>query len=209
MGNYGVIIGDVVKSRKLPDRGGIQKRLEEAISKINGEFTTQVCSRFLITLGDEFQGVMVQLGAMWDVVVRIRQLMSPVGIAFGLGVGGIETPVKEVALGMDGPAFHHARDALGEVKGRESVSIRTGDEGLDLMLGSTMRLLWVVRGEWTERQAETVGLVRDLGSQAAAATKLDVSPTSVSKIIKAAHMHEVEKVESWLRQCLDEVAERR
>jgi hypothetical protein len=201
--NYGVIIGDVVKSRKLQDRRGVQKQLEDALSAVNQKFAVQVASRFLITLGDEFQGVLAQVGSLWDVVVRLGHLMHSVDIAFGLGVGPIITEIKEVALGMDGPAFHRARDALGEVKGRGSVAIKTGDENLDVMLGSTMRLLWVVRSEWTERQAETVELVQLLGSQTKAASKMDVSLPTVSKAIKTAHLHELEEVEGWLRQCLE------
>lgn len=57
--HYCVIIGDIDKSRTLQRRARIQEKFKEAVAAINKEFKNDIASKFLITLGDEFQGVLL------------------------------------------------------------------------------------------------------------------------------------------------------
>ena len=54
---YVAIIGDIIGSRQLPDRAQIQLRLEKFLSHINVRFSKFVVAKFVITIGDEFQGL--------------------------------------------------------------------------------------------------------------------------------------------------------
>ena len=54
---YVAIIGDIVGSRELKDRYKIQVQLENTLDSININFSRVIESKFTITIGDEFQGL--------------------------------------------------------------------------------------------------------------------------------------------------------
>lgn len=55
---YCAIIGDINESRKLEKRGAVQKIFERAVEQINKTYQDEIASKFLITTGDEFQGLL-------------------------------------------------------------------------------------------------------------------------------------------------------
>ena len=70
--NYIAVVGDVVASRQAPERGELQSRLQQALEQVNERFSGVVASRFVLTLGDEFQGLLLSpdelqhiLGLLW------------------------------------------------------------------------------------------------------------------------------------------------
>src|SRR5699024_11554732 len=72
---------------------------------------------YTIKLGDEFQAVFEEAGALPIHLFRILAVSHPARIRFSLGVGSIATPVNtEQAIGMDGPAFHEARNGMDTLK---------------------------------------------------------------------------------------------
>ena len=110
---YCAIIGDINKSRGLPARGRVQKKFQKSIDSINREFRPQIASRFKLTLGDEFQGLLKSPAQSYRLVRRFQDLMGIVPFAFGIGIGPLATPViPKEALGMDGECFYRAREAL-------------------------------------------------------------------------------------------------
>ena len=55
---YAVIIGDIVNSRAMDNRGEVQKRFRTVLSDINTKYKAYISAEFKITLGDEFQGLL-------------------------------------------------------------------------------------------------------------------------------------------------------
>ena len=55
---YIAIIGDIVNSKKLDDRNAVQINLKSLLKRINEKYTEDIASNFMITLGDEFQGLL-------------------------------------------------------------------------------------------------------------------------------------------------------
>ncbi len=53
---YVTIIGDIRASRKLEHRNQSQMTLHAVLEELNTAYTDSIASRFVITLGDEFQG---------------------------------------------------------------------------------------------------------------------------------------------------------
>lgn len=118
MSNKIVLIGDVVESKRLDeaDRSSLQESLLGVIGRLN-ENSESIEAPMTITLGDEFQAVYSNadsiLADSWSILAEIH----PVSVRFSVGVGNIVTPInKEQALGMDGPAFHAARDGIEKLK---------------------------------------------------------------------------------------------
>ena len=114
---YCAIIGDLINSKKLPteDRAAIQERLRTLLNGVNEKFSLFLVSPFLMTLGDEFQGVLTAAEPALEIIDFLGQnLMElPIQIRYGIGIGELSTNVnREQALGDDGPAYHHARQGI-------------------------------------------------------------------------------------------------
>lgn len=201
--DYCVVIGDISKSRELRDRAAIQERFKAAIGEINQRFTDSIVSKFLITIGDEFQGVLNDAAKSYDVIVAMRELLYPVEFVFGVGVGTITTEIAPEAIGMDGPAFHNARAALeeGKEEGYE-VRYRGWGEPFEYVINAMLVLIEALKRRWTERQFKVITIYRQTGSQAEAARRLKVSGSTISQILAAAGWDAVAVGEDALKKLL-------
>lgn len=111
-----VIIGDVVDSRHLPDRKQFQRRLKQQLAHTSRN-AEDLASPYTITLGDEFQAVYRSAGSLFADIFGIMAEVHPAHIRVSIGVGKLTTSVNsKQALGMDGPAFYAAREALAKMK---------------------------------------------------------------------------------------------
>src|SRR5260370_9939679 len=54
------VIGDIVASRRVgqAQRSLVQRQLEGLVTTLNARYRRAIAARFLVTLGDEFQGVL-------------------------------------------------------------------------------------------------------------------------------------------------------
>ena len=207
MKKYCVIIGDIKESRMIKgkERSQIQKRFRKAIETINKEFKEDIISKFLITLGDEFQGVLRDKSKSYDIILRIEELLYPVKFNFGVGVGDIATPILEEALGMDGLAFHNARSGLESAKVSKQTNIisKTGEEAVDCPLNMILFLLAGIKEGWTKRQREMVNAVRRFGNQQQVAKCLNIrSKSTVSEGLSSAQWPRVEAAEIFAKKWL-------
>jgi hypothetical protein len=75
---YCAIIGDINKSRTLERRARAQEKFKEAVAAINKEFKNDIASKFLITLGDEFQGLLKTPARSYHIVRRFQELTEPI-----------------------------------------------------------------------------------------------------------------------------------
>lgn len=134
-----VMIADIIDSRNLTNRKQVQTGLESLLGELNGQ-QEQLLSPYTITLGDEFQALYDGADRVFPDILAIMRQLHPVELRFALGVGPLSTAINpERAIGMDGPAFHRARDLLAEMKHDSRTLAVTGlpdDDGLqDAALG--------------------------------------------------------------------------
>ncbi len=110
------LIGDLIASKRVAQRGALQKRLEKALTDVsNGH--SGLASPYTLTLGDEFQAVYRKPDAVVADLLRILAAIHPQRARFALGVGPLSTDINpRQALGMDGPAFHQARAGMETMK---------------------------------------------------------------------------------------------
>lgn len=107
------VIGDLVDSRKTSRRAELQTTLQQALEDINRTSRDHLLSPCTITLGDEYQAVYRDAGTLFTDFCTLLERTNPERVRFSVGVGALSTPVNpERALGMDGPAFHVAREAM-------------------------------------------------------------------------------------------------
>ncbi len=201
---YCVVIGDVVGSRHLPNRGSFQQLFFQALDTVNGEFRTHLVSRLTVTLGDEFQGVLGTPVPSFRMIARIQDLLRPVPLRFGVGLGEIVTEVRPEAVGMDGPAFHRAREALEEARelGGSRVRIRGGQGSFAVVVNALLGLMWLQRERWSPEQRRVVELVTGGLSQRKVARRLAMTESNVSQLLKRARLLEMREADQALERLL-------
>ncbi|MDX1585324.1 MAG: SatD family protein [Balneolaceae bacterium] len=114
MSPYIVLIGDIEASKDLDERERyrVQKDLNDVFDEIN-DSSASLVSPYTVTLGDEFQAVFSRADRLFIDAWRILAALHPVKVRFSIGIGQITTPLnREQSLGMDGPAFHLAREGI-------------------------------------------------------------------------------------------------
>ncbi len=194
---YFAIIGDIIESKKLNNRDEIQKKLQEILCDINYKYLSDISAKFIITLGDEFQGLLHYGEHLLNILNEIQRRMYPVRIRFGVGIGEITTEINfEMAIGADGPAYYKAREAVEILKKNEKkqkvhvpdirIEIDNNAE-VTLGLNTILSLMSVVKGKWSDRQREIVNEVeRCGGSQKKCADNLKIAPSSVQRGLRGA-----------------------
>ncbi|MEW5812631.1 MAG: SatD family protein [Actinomycetota bacterium] len=102
------LIGDVVGSRRFPDRRDLHRRVTAALATaIQGAVDPPA-----LTVGDEFQGSYPTVGLAIDAALTLRLALAPdVDIRFGLGWGSVTTLDEESGI-QDGPGWWSAREAI-------------------------------------------------------------------------------------------------
>lgn len=195
--SFAAVIGDIKDSRHLENRKEVQVHLQEILDRLNEKYKDHIVSKFLITLGDEFQGLLSSGEHILDMVNEIRMEMYPVRLRFGIGFGQITTDIKsEMALGADGPGYYRAREAVELLKEREKknrpvlaelcLRLDEKDQEKEVLLNTVFDLMYVVESGWTERQRETIWDMLLYGDgQQNTARRLSISQPTVQKALAA------------------------
>lgn len=206
---YLALIGDIRGSRELEDRAAVQQRLEAVLTDLNDRLGPVLAADLIITTGDEFQGLFLAPEALIETVIEVSDRLHPLTVAFGIGAGPLETPLKPQAVGMDGPCFHTARHAL-EVLAKDRdrwAAIDGFGASIERPANTILSLMGAIRQGWTPRQAEIIRTVRSAETQKAAAEVLDVSPSVVSESLSTARFRQVEEAERVLAEMLAPIPE--
>lgn len=187
---YLAIIGDVVGSREVEDRRNLQQRLRVAVDRANRLYTNSIAAGFVLTIGDEFQGLMKDVEGVDKLLADIRASVHPIELRFGLGFGGLDSPLENVALGMDGPCFHRARTAIGRAESRESlIDVETPQPDPGFQIYS---LLYAgLRQRWTMRQKQVFDLSMSGVPGKSIALRLGITASAVSQHLRAAEAERI------------------
>lgn len=196
---YAVITADLVLSRHLTQRAFAQEKLSELVSALNSKLRSELASRFMITLGDEIQGMLSHPRSVPSAITLIHKFFHPTAITVGVGIGGLSTKLVPKVVEMDGPVFVNARKAVEEAKKQKvEVMIRTGIAHVDGALGSIYSLLCGIQSRWTQKQWERVNLYRDLESIELVARRAKVTKQAISADLRITLWDRVLWVESQL-----------
>lgn len=110
---YYAIIGDIKRSKKIENRCKIQEKLKKILDNVNSIYNNDISAKFLITLGDEFQGLLEITAPILEIIKYIQREIYPIKLRFGVGIGNVSTLINhEAAIGADGPAFYAAREMI-------------------------------------------------------------------------------------------------
>jgi hypothetical protein len=204
------IIGDIVSSRHLADRGEVQRRLVARLTRLNGAAGSGVIAADLrITAGDEIQCLLWQPAYSLEIVQQVADELHPVAMAFGVGRGPLSTgdsfappQIAPDVAQLDGECFHLARAALERAQSRNAWVVVSGFGSLmDESLAALFELMGVVRSGWTRKQAHYTARARNQAQKDVAAES-GVSPSVVSESLKAAKFEPMLRAEAAAKRIL-------
>ena len=213
---YLAVIGDIIQSKELENRSECQERLNAVLDSINQKYTSSIASRFMITLGDEFQGLLKDGADTLNIISEIEIRMYPVRIRFGIGVGRITTEINsDIPLGADGPAYYNARRMVESIKSSQKKN-KTPDvnimiasehnEPVDNLLNTILTLSAAIKNKWTDRQREIAFDCLLTGdNQVKAAARLGISQSSVQKSLSNAGYYSYKKAMETISNVLSEI----
>ncbi|NLY38872.1 MAG: hypothetical protein GX044_06175 [Firmicutes bacterium] len=215
---YIAVIGDIVASKKISDRRAVQEKLGAVLSGINKKYSGDLASRFMLTLGDEFQGLLEAGGHALAIVDKIEREMHPVMMRFGIGVGRITTAIdRHFPLGADGPAYYYARKMIDELKtaekrnkeAKQNIKIAIEEHAaLSELLNTIFALCTALKARWTGRQREVINAYLDYREiQSDAAQKLGIHQSSVQRALANANFYTYQKALLVVSEILSEIKE--
>lgn len=206
--NYTVLIADLSDSRaaEAPERSRLQQKLDDTVAHLNRTLESSRASRFDITLGDEFQAVLLDPAVVPDLALSLEQDFPEQHFRLGVGHGSIATDLNPDPGRMDGPAFHNARLAIGRAKKehRKGIVFEGFGAATNDALNALSELSAHVRSDWTARQREVAEGLRAGSSQVAVSERLGISKQAVSKHANAAGWPYVQRAERALARLLSE-----
>ena len=208
--DYIAIIADMVGSREIsPDeRPQVQHRFAALVDSLNQTFPSQLKARFIITLGDEFQGILHIPTMIPDLLWHIESNFSDKPLRLGIGLGPISTDIPEYAINVDGPALHQARRAIDIAKKDQRMGGVFSGFGSrqDKILNGIARLLWVQRQRWTMSMRRDLSLLRTPMTQTAAAKLLGVSKQAVHDSVERSFWNDYLEGEQALTTMLQTIS---
>lgn len=201
---YLAIKADIINSRQSNDRNKVQKSLSNALENINESYATSIASKFMITSGDGFQGLMTTGIHLFDIIGVLESAVAPLKLRFGIGIGTISTDINvENSAVIDGQSYHHADAMLTQVEILEGqysslstnvlIQSETQHDGL---LNALFSLRYVVKSSWTNRQSEVIQVFISMNEkQYETAEKLKVNQSTISRTLKSTDYFSLKEAE--------------
>jgi hypothetical protein len=118
--NYYILMADIINSRKKNEYVLMQE-FKHIVNKINFESALSVLSPLTITLGDEFQCIVMNLQESIKIIFNIEEAIvhnkADFKLRFALHYGEINTPINHnIAYEMLGPGLSKTRNLLMNLK---------------------------------------------------------------------------------------------
>lgn len=114
---YLTMVCDIKKSREIENRQELQYKIIDMLKEANKKYKELIVSSFLITLGDEWQGLLKYPSPYESIIEFFNNKLEDVEFYCGIGIGDISIHDFELTVNqLDGPSFHKARKALSIAK---------------------------------------------------------------------------------------------
>lgn len=214
---YIVIIGDIKKSRTIKERSEVQEKLKRTLKAVNEKYASDIAAQFMITLGDEFQGLLDKGEHILDIMKEIQVNMHPVRLRFGIGVGSVSTKVDQTQTReIDGSCYHNARSAIEYLKQNEKrnhnievdikISVEEDVCETACLINTVFSLMAVIEQGWSERQR---AIIYDFShyqdGQEKCAARLGIAQSSVQRSLMNSNYYAYAQAYKTVNQILGEI----
>lgn len=184
MAVYAVLNIDLVGSRQMSNRAQFQDALKDHLEILSSTYTGSLVAPITLTLGDEWQIVLRDLGQVYPLYLEIKTFLKTwdQDCYCGIGIGSISTKEAMDTRQMDGEVFVLARESLNILKSNKrsyrkliptkeckvfvgaSASYAQGTTSLDLILNTLLQNNETLLSRITPKQAEVIKLYEELGT---------------------------------------------
>lgn len=208
---YIAVIGDIVRSRRIERaaRGDVQASFIQLMNRLNQEFAPSLQGKFMIALGDEFEALIRASAASHtipDLIWRIEEIFPNPVLRLGFGLGRIDTPITENVAALDGPAFHHAREAIGVAARKKQLGgvFQGFGDNHDPILNGIARVLHFQRSRWSRQQRNLAMLLHRGVRRIDAARTMSLPRQTITTYAQAAGWDAYREGEAAWRNALQE-----
>lgn len=204
---YLVIIGDIIKSRELSNRYKVQQEFSSAVHETQQTYGERLISPITLTIGDEFQSVMQNGRGLFKIVDDLDLKMRPIQLRYGIGIGNINTAINsEISIGMDGPAFHMARDAL-EVCKKNEIRYNFRYKNHDMEQRINILLSWIDAStkNWSDEKRNILSYKEKNYTQMKIAQLTEMSQPAVSQHLKSPYFDLIRRTRYMIEEELQKI----
>jgi SatD family (SatD) len=186
MQSHYILMADIIQSSRATSGRELMETFQGVIRKINQEYSSRFYSPMTITLGDEFQSVVVNLDAGIQSIIALEEellaLEKPFSLRYVLHYGKIETPLNPVvAYEMIGPGLTDARKMLNQLKSRSKVrfEVRLANQELSEHFSHLFHLYQYFYDRWNKKDCTLVNTFLEFRDYKIVARKLSKDPSLV------------------------------
>lgn len=213
---YVAIIGDIIDSKKINNRNEVQQKLKQILNEINQLYDPIISANFMISLGDEFQGLLNTQEDTFEIINYIEMNMFPTKIRFGIGVGTIDTDInKNNSLEIAGPAYYNSRKCITVLNEHKrsyekiitNTLIYSGKklETEDNLINSILSLITISKSKWKEKTIRIIKSYINNGyNQYNVANELGVQQPTISKTLNNSNYYTINNSYKILRNTMKE-----
>lgn len=195
---YAVVLADVINSRRWPGFASLRDpRMQSASRAHRRHGWTRF--NYTVTTWDEFQNVAADPRHLPRIVFDLRRRFRPAELRIGIGVGDVDLPLRApLNQRSSGEAFVLAREALGQLDGsREQRQGRiTWLRSASPLVEELGHLIFSLQDPLVQRvtmkQWQTIDAFLETPSQEAAARRLRVDKSTVSRNLRRACYWQIE-----------------
>jgi predicted DNA-binding protein YlxM (UPF0122 family) len=203
------LIGDIVSSRKIKNRSEVQSKLETLFGKLNKK-NIALASPFTITLGDEFQALYYKADNIFKDIWLILTVLYPEKVKFSIGIGNLSTKLNKIqSIGMDGSAFHNARQGLNELKKLPFLINIIADSNNLALEKQSLFLISHMLKKWKQTRLTILNLLYEGYSTKEISRKLKISEQAVYKNINAGELDTIIKIVTEISNRLNEIIKKK
>ncbi len=205
--NYFVVIGDIIRSRSVPNRYELQESFAMTLREVQHNYGDQITSPLTLTIGDEFQAIISIANGLFKMMYEIELQLKNVELRYGLGIGEIYTPINKISsIGMDGPAFHLAREAVEEAR-REGIRYKFKHKGelAEKRINTLFRWMDVTTRKWNKQRKAILQYYQEEYTQQEIARWVQISQPAVSKNINDPYFKLVDQTQRLIIKELNHI----
>jgi hypothetical protein len=190
-------------------RGAPENRADEWAATLNARYGDQLILPFSATVGDEIQGITGNPSTVVEILVGgVKESAWWLGV----GIGDVETPLRETAPRSRGPAFYNAREAVEAAKrSHHGFAIRAENTRLASDIQTVLELLAFLirrRGQDPMRW-QAVERAREGASTVEIGRALGITQQAASKRLRNAGFYEETRGRELAERLLGEAMGRR
>ena len=205
---YAVITADIIGSRQI---SSFREKRDRRLQWLSRQHRDEglILSEYAVTAWDEFQAILRRPVFLPRLIFAIRRHFYPMRLRVAAGLGRVsEAYKKPVNLFAGGEAFERARYAADRLKKAGSkfpsiTAIESGDETFDAIANTIYDLHDTLLEDISPSQWRTIAALETTASQEAAARKLRVNVSTVSRTLRRAHYWQLEESRATLEQVIE------